>query len=205
MLIILEGPDGAGKDTVAAGLVTLLSIEGYKVHILAEPPESSMGQYFRDRVISSEGDVKPSMLNEALLFMISRRENYERFIPEALIDNDIVIVTRNWMSTEAYQMYDVPDHLTSTLDILNRTLIDDLVTDIPVVEILLYCEFEVAYKRMVERGTTDKIESRGQTYLGKVNARYAGLIGTPGVHAVDAARSKLHVLGDVWAIVEEEL
>lgn len=205
MIIILEGPDGVGKDTVASGITQLLINDGFRVHILPEPPTQSLGSYFRERALLVNEHVEISSLNEALLLMAARRENYELFITEALKTNDIVIVTRNWMSVESYQMNKVPLHLKEQLDILNRTLVDDLIEDVKLVEILLYCEFDIAKERMLNRNTLDKIESRGDEYLLEVNARYASLIGTDGVYVVDAAKSKEDVLNDTWVILKEEL
>lgn len=206
MLVILEGPDGVGKDTVAASLVSqLLEHHGLRAHVAAEPSKESVGKLFRDIVLCPDKSITSTPMLDTLLMLAARRENYERIIPELLSQYDVVIVTRNWMSLEAYQLWDVHHPISTLLYTINAKLLEDIDLGCPTVECLLYCEYDVACERMVDRGDMDRMEQRGDTFLQRVNATYAGFIGLSDVHVIDAKQSKEQVAVDVYETVIKEL
>lgn len=202
MLVILEGPDGVGKDTAAVSLMERLRIEhDLTSYIAPEPSKDSLGRVFRDLVLCPSKDVKTSPLLDALVMMAARRENYERFIPKLLSEYDVVIVTRNWMSLEAYQLWDIDHKSKDLLYRLNMDLLDDIDVGCETVQCLLYCEFEIAFDRMSKRGDRDRIEQRGEDYMRQVNVTYAGFIGHPDIHVVDAKQTKSQVSKDIYTVV----
>lgn len=206
MLVILEGPDGVGKDTAAASLVSqLFEHHGLKAHVAAEPSKESVGKLFREVVLCPDKNVTSTPMLDTLLMLSARRENYERIIPELLSQYDVVIVTRNWMSLEAYQLWDVHHPMVSLMYTINSRLLDDIDLGCSTVQCLLYCEYDVARERMANRGDMDRMEQRGDEFLQRVNATYAGFIGLPDVHVIDAKQSKAQVAIDVYETVMKEM
>lgn len=103
-LVVVEGPDGAGKSGAAARLVEALRAEGHPVTAVREPGGTPLGEALRDVLLRS-GTVERSPLADALLFSAARAELVGRVIRPALERGDIVVSDRYATSTRAYQGY----------------------------------------------------------------------------------------------------
>ena len=101
-LIVLEGPEGAGKTTQLRLLADRLKSSGYNVLTLREPGGTPLGDSIRAILLDSADEITPGA--EALLFMASRAEIVRLRIDPALRDGVIVLMDRFFLSTYAYQI-----------------------------------------------------------------------------------------------------
>ena len=101
-LIVLEGPEGAGKTTQLRLLADRIDASGRKVLTLREPGGTPLGDAIRTILLDSAHEMTP--VAEALLFMASRAEIVRLKIDPALNDGVIVLMDRFFLSTYAYQI-----------------------------------------------------------------------------------------------------
>jgi dTMP kinase len=102
MFITLEGPDGAGKSTQAALLVTALRNVGYDVVAVHEPGGTELGDAIRAMLVRRAGPpIEPWA--EALLFSACRAQLVREVIVPALRRGAVVVADRFADSTLAYQ------------------------------------------------------------------------------------------------------
>lgn len=101
-LITLEGGEGAGKSTLAAGLEAALKAAGVSAVRTREPGGSTGADQIRALLVTGDGD-RWSSLTETLLLAAARNDHLERRIMPALARGDWVICDRFTDSTIAYQ------------------------------------------------------------------------------------------------------
>lgn len=102
-LIVLEGPEGAGKSTQIKLLAEALTKAGRKVVSLREPGGTPLGEEVRKVLLHNASlDIVPRA--ESLLFMAARAQIVERAIMPALASAATVLIDRFFLSTYAYQM-----------------------------------------------------------------------------------------------------
>ncbi|MBI1250093.1 MAG: dTMP kinase [Alphaproteobacteria bacterium] len=101
--ITLEGGEGAGKSTLAAGLAQALSAEGRTVTRTREPGGSPGADAVRALLVRGDAE-RWSVLSEALLLAAARNDHLERAIRPALAAGHVVICDRYSDSTWAYQV-----------------------------------------------------------------------------------------------------
>lgn len=101
-LIVLEGPEGAGKTTQLRLLADRLKASGRDVLTLREPGGTPLGDSIRAILLDSVDEMTTAA--EALLFMASRAEIVRLRVDPALRDGVIVLMDRFFLSTYAYQI-----------------------------------------------------------------------------------------------------
>jgi dTMP kinase len=101
-LIVLEGPEGAGKTTQLRLLTDRIKASGREVLTLREPGGTALGDAIRTILLDSAHEITPAA--EALLFMASRAEIVRLKIDPALNAGVIVLMDRFFLSTYAYQI-----------------------------------------------------------------------------------------------------
>ena len=99
--LALEGIEGAGKSTVAARLVDLISAEGHSVVTVREPGGTAAGERIRSILLTEDAYVAP--WTEALLFAAARAQLAAEVVGPALADGSWVISDRSVYSSLAYQ------------------------------------------------------------------------------------------------------
>ena len=100
--IVIEGGDGAGKDTHIAFLKETFP-EGDFVYT-REPGGTALGAELREMLLhGSKGDV--SLPTELFLFLADRAQHVEEVIKPARAAGKHVISNRSWISFLAYQIY----------------------------------------------------------------------------------------------------
>src|SRR3989344_900959 len=100
--ILVEGGDGAGKDTHVERLRELL--KDRETVFAREPGGTHLGKTLREMLLhNSHGPL--SLPAELFLFMADRAQNMEETIKPALAAGKIVISNRSWISFIAYQIY----------------------------------------------------------------------------------------------------
>lgn len=101
-LILIEGGDGAGKDTHVNRLQELL--KDREVVFTREPGGTHLGKTLREMLLhASHGPI--SLPAELFLFMADRAQNMEETIKPALRAGKVVVSNRSWVSFIAYQIY----------------------------------------------------------------------------------------------------
>jgi dTMP kinase len=166
-LIVLEGPEGAGKTTQLRLLARLLEQEGRRVITLREPGGTPLGDSIRTILLDAPGDI--SAPAEALLFMASRAEIMARHVDPALDAGVIVLMDRFFLSTYAYQiagrgLNETNVRAANELATGGRRPDLNLVIEIPAAEGLA---------RAALRGSHDRMERSGEEFHSRVSNAFS--------------------------------
>jgi dTMP kinase len=152
--IVLEGPDGVGKSTMAQELQRNLTNMGVRCVTVQEPSTNKTGM--RIRAMLRSGEVPELELYE--MFLKDRKEQ-EGYIKELLCAGMTVISDRSFLSTLAYQ----------TCKSMSEMLTDFLshpeyhVSIIPDLAFILHCDHKELKKRLKGRGKAkDRYEESGK-------------------------------------------
>jgi dTMP kinase len=100
-LITIEGVDGAGKTTLAAGLAAAIAERGHEVKLLREPGGVPAAERIRELVIDPQLHVTARA--EALLYAAARAQLVEEAIEPLLSRGTWVLLDRFIDSSLAYQ------------------------------------------------------------------------------------------------------
>jgi dTMP kinase len=100
-LITIEGIDGAGKTTLAAGLLEALHSRGLDVQLLREPGGVPAAERIRELVI--DPDLHVTARTEALLYAAARAQLVEEAIEPLLLQGRWLLLDRFIDSSLAYQ------------------------------------------------------------------------------------------------------
>lgn len=100
MFLTLEGPDGAGKTTLAKKLAAMFEEAGQKCLLTREPGDSSIGPTVRSLVL--EG-VNLDRSAELFLFLADRACHVAEVVAPALSRGEVVVCDRYTDSTLVYQ------------------------------------------------------------------------------------------------------
>jgi dTMP kinase len=100
-LITIEGIDGAGKTTLAAGLLGALTARGLDVKLLREPGGVPAAERIRELVI--DPDLHVTARTEALLYAAARAQLVEEAIEPLLSAGTWLLLDRFIDSSLAYQ------------------------------------------------------------------------------------------------------
>jgi dTMP kinase len=100
-LITIEGIDGAGKSTLAAGLLKALTDRGVDIKLLREPGGVPAAERIREVVI--DPDLHVTARTEALLYAAARAQLVEEAIEPVLNTGTWLLLDRFIDSSLAYQ------------------------------------------------------------------------------------------------------
>ncbi|HKG01967.1 MAG TPA: dTMP kinase [Conexibacter sp.] len=100
-LITIEGLDGAGKTTLARGLIEALHARGIDVELLREPGGVAASEHIRTLV--KDPDLRVGPRAEALLYAAARAQLVEEALAPALDAGHWVLLDRFVDSSLAYQ------------------------------------------------------------------------------------------------------
>ena len=171
-LIVLEGPEGAGKTTQLRLLADRLAGAGYKVLALREPGGTRLGDSIRSLLLDTADEMTPAA--EALLFMASRAEIVGLRIDPALRDGVIVLMDRFFLSTYAYQIAG------RGLDETQIREANALATggQVPDLTIVIDVPPEAGLARAEARGSKDRMERADGGFHSRVSSAFS-LFATP--------------------------
>lgn len=165
-LIVLEGPDGAGKSTQVRLLTEWLTAQRRDVLAVREPGGTIVGDDIRRLLLDPESDIVPAA--EALLYMASRAQLVARQIRPAIERGATVVLDRFFLATYAYQGAGrgLPE---ADIRVANSLATDGLVPD---VTLLLTMSGEEGLARALKRGGHDRIERAEAAFHERVSAAY---------------------------------
>lgn len=103
LFITLEGGEGVGKSTAAAGLAGLLRESGHQVMLTREPGGTKGAEAIRKLLLEQSVPITP--MAQTILHFAARADHVEQSIRPALEAGHIVICDRFYDSTLAYQAY----------------------------------------------------------------------------------------------------
>lgn len=190
--LVVEGPEGAGKTTLAKGLAARFGAVGIEPVLVREPGGTPAAERIRAVLLDPEHSIEP--VSELLLFLAARADLVAKVIAPALAAGRTVLADRFQLSTEAYQcggrglpaslFRDANSAATAGLE-PDLTLVLDLPT-------------ELGFQRIAsQRGRLDRMEQAGPEFHARVSEVFQRAAG-PGVTHLDATLSPERLLLIAW-------
>ncbi len=168
LFITLEGGEGAGKSTAAAGLAGLLRAEGQEVLVTREPGGTKGAEAIRALLLNQDIPLDP--LAQTMLHFAARADHVAQLIRPALQRGAIVICDRYYDSTMAYQAYGQGVEIEAI-----RALIR-LVGLVPDITFLLELPQIEAQRRLIARASgTDRYEEMGADFFARVQGGFSAM------------------------------
>lgn len=195
LLIALDGPEGAGKTTLAQSLVKQLKSQWVRAQYVKEPGDmTSLGRTIRASLLKVGQDLSPTV--EFLLLAASRAEQMA-FIGQCLARGEVVVSDRCFLSSYAYQGGE-DERLVELMHRIHQHILPYAYDLVMVVDV----DDAVSVDRQVQRGTSDRIEERGVAYHQRVNGRFRQMARDNGYPVINGNLSPEEVLGVVYELVE---
>lgn len=190
--VVLEGPEGAGKSTITAGMAARLRSQGVEPLLAREPGGTDVAEALRHQLLDAERTFTPEV--ELLYMVTARADLVARRIRPALDDGLVVISDRYDLSTYAYQGAGRGVSLPQ-LEWINRAATGGLTPDVTLV---LDLDPAVGRARQASAGKgADRMERESLEFHERIAAAYGAAEG-PGVHHLDASASPESVLNEAW-------
>ena len=205
-LITFEGPEGAGKSTQAAMLISKLEARGIEVVYTREPGGTKLGEAIRGVLQYNAAGEDPCPESEVLLFEASRAQLVRNVIQPALDRGAWVICDRFADSTTAYQGFG-RGFSVELMETINRFAIG---TATPDMTILLDVNVSLGMQRCAKRQAGkkiqfDRIESEKLEFHEKVRQGYLELARRfpERFRKVDAMRHAEPIAEEIWKQVSD--
>lgn len=194
--LVVEGPDGAGKSTLARALAERFRAAGDDPVQVREPGGTPAAEHARAVLLDPSLDLDPQ--TELLFVTAARAHLVQAVIRPALAAGRVVVSDRYDLSTVAYQGAGRglhPDVVTAVNGVATGGLQPDLtlVLDVP---------DEVGRARLVAAGKgRDRFEGADAGFRSRVLAAYRAAAGPRVVH-LDGTRPEASLADEAWAAVE---
>ncbi len=193
--VVLEGPEAAGKSTLARALRQRMQDDGVEPVMVHEPGGTPVAQVLRHELLDATREWTPQM--ELLYMVTARADLVARVIRPALAAGQVVISDRFDLSTMAYQGAGrgLPPEQVRWV---NTAATGGLVPDLTLV---LDLEPAEAQRRQREAGKgLDRIEREPAAFHDRIAAAYIAASG-PGVQHIAGAASPAFVLAAAWRAI----
>ena len=192
-LITIEGLDGAGKTTLAAGLADALRERGVEITLLREPGGVALAERLREVVKDPSLSVDPRA--EALVYAAARAQLVHETLLPLLASGSWVLLDRFVDSSLAYQGGGRGLGVEEIAE-LNRFAVAGLVPDRT-----LYLRLDPAVGRARQDGRgdePDRLEREGNEFFDAIARTYEALAAAEPqrIRVIDAAQPPGSVLAD---------
>lgn len=183
--LTLEGIEGAGKSTVAAGLATALRARGITVVATREPGGTPLAERLRE-VVLQRGEETLSPQAETLLMFAARAVHVDNLIRPALARGEWVICDRYTDATRAYQGGG-RGVATAFIETLSRETVGGLTPDLTLLlDLPVETGLQRAHARRKDNGATegeggehgdlpDRFEAETVVFFERVRERYLAI------------------------------
>ena len=191
--LVHEGPDGAGKSTLAATMARRARESGADVVAVREPGGTTVAEAARAIVLDHSHAAGPEA--ELLLMLAARADLVRKVIRPALEQGRLVIADRFDLSTRAYQVAGrgLPAELVAAA---NTVATGGLEPDLTLV---LDLAPEAGRRRQAAAGKAcDRLEAEGTDFHARVAAAYLAATG-PGVQHLNAELPADRLAEAAWA------
>jgi dTMP kinase len=199
-LITIEGLDGAGKSTLAEGLVRELAGRGLRADLLREPGGVDVSERIRALVQDPALAVTPRA--EALLYAAARAQLVQELLEPLLERGNLVLLDRFVDSSLAYQGAGRELGMDEVAAI-NRFATAGLTPDRT---LLLRIDPATGRDRRRERALApDRLEREGESFFATIGGAYDELARKQParIRTVDAVQAPADVLRDALKAIED--
>jgi dTMP kinase len=199
LFIVIEGPEGAGKSTLAAALAERLREAGADVVPVREPGGTVPAELARQALLDPSSDLDAE--TELLFVTAARAHLVQAVIRPALEAGRTVLSDRYDLSTMAYQAAGrgLPADVVRTV---NRTATRGLIPDLTLV--LDVAPAEGRRRQLAVGKGADRFEREDAAFHERVRAAYQAARGEGIVH-IDASAAPPLVLEAAWAAIQERM
>ncbi|WP_298222130.1 dTMP kinase [Acidocella sp.] len=168
LFITLEGGEGVGKSTAAAGLAATLRAEGREVVLTREPGGTKGAEAIRGLLMNQEIPLDP--LAQTMLHFAARADHVAHSIRPALERGAIVVCDRFYDSTMAYQAYGqgvALEHIRALIALVGLK---------PDITFLLEAsEFEVKARLAARASGSDRYEEMDEAFFTRVREGFLAI------------------------------
>jgi dTMP kinase len=199
-LITIEGLDGAGKTTLAAGLLDHLRSRGHDARLLREPGGVAAAEAIRSVVKNPELHITARA--EALLYAAARAQLVEEALEPLLADGVWVLLDRFVDSSLAYQGGGRRLGVEAIREV-NALATGALTPDLT---ILVVVDPTVGRLRSQSRGQPpDRLELEDEEFFARIAAAYAELARSEPdrIHELDGSKPPAVVLDAARRLVDD--
>jgi dTMP kinase len=194
--IVVEGPDGAGKTTLARRLVRRLRRHGLDVVEVRQPGGTPAAEAARRAALDPALD--PSPIAELFFILAARADLVSKVIRPAIDAGKVVVSDRHDLSTRAYQVAgrQLPEAaVNGVIELATGGLRPDL-------DLVLTVPADVGLERRKVRGSEpDRMERADAETARRVAQAFQDAEGPGVVHLEAGARSSDEVEAAAWAIL----
>ncbi len=193
--VVLEGPEGAGKSTLARGLAARLRAAGVEPVMVREPGGTPAAEALRHELLHDDRRWTPE--SELLYITAARADLVAKVIRPALMAGQVVLSDRFDLSTRAYQVggRGLP---AAEVDWVNRAATGGLGADLTLV---LDVPVDVGQARQMAQGKVrDRLDRETMDFHHRVAQVYRDAAGTGVVH-LDATAPPDQLEAAAWRAV----
>lgn len=192
--VVLEGPDGAGKSTLARALLDRMRQQGLEPLAVREPGGTTAAEALRTELLDASRDWSAEA--ELLYMVTARADLVTKVIRPALRDGRVVVSDRFDLSTLAYQGAGRGLSL-DAVQWVNRAATGGLVPDITLV---IDIDPELGRERRESAGKANRLDVESDAFHRRVSAAYLAAAG-PGVHHLRGDASPEEVVDAAWKVL----
>lgn len=197
LFIVLEGPDGSGKSTMAEMIGDYYKKAGREIIFTREPGGTKISEQIRG-IILDNNNSEMAYTTEALLYAASRAQHVAEFIKPNLEDGKVVISERYVYSSIVYQ------GIGRNLGIQKVREINDFAINGLKPDLVLFFDIdpEKALNRKLSKGDSDRLENEKLEFHKNVYEGYKNIMEYyDEIISIDADKSADELFDDIKNII----